>query len=625
VASLKDKIVHFSQQLVYLPRTLRLIMEAAQKWTIVWAFILVIQGLLPAATVYLTGALVDSLAGTLGTGIDWENIQPTVMLALSMGGMIALSQLLNSVVSWVRTAQSELVSDYLAALVHEKSTEVDIAFYELPEYHDRLHRAQNDLRQRPLSLLESGGALLQNLITLVAMGAILLPYGLWLPFVLLISTLPAFYMVMYFNQRFHDWWEESTTEHRWTEYYDMVLVNDLLAPEVRLFNLGTHFQTAYQALRTKLRGEQLSLARQQNLANLGAGLFAALITGGVMVWMVGRAFLGIFTLGDLALFYQAFNRGQGLLRSFLSSAGQIYENVLFLGNLFEFLDLEPQVNDPVEPESAPAQLQAGINFQNVTFRYPGSDHVVFDNFNFMVPAGKVVAIVGANGAGKTTLMKLLCRFYDPENGRITFDGIDIRHLKLADLRRMLTVMFQYPMLYMATAKENIALGDPTMEPNMDEIETAARRAGSHKFITRLPQGYDTLIGKMFANGTELSGGERQRLSLTRVYLRQAQIMVLDEPTSFMDSWAEIDWFDRLRTLANGRTTVIITHRFTIARHADVIHVMDKGQMIESGTHDELLALNGRYASSWRQQIEEKPERTVDKSPQSGNHNEYIMA
>ena len=619
--SLKNKFSQFTKQLVYVPRTARLIWDASRYWTVAWGILLIFQGVLPAFLVTLTAQLIDSLSAIIGAGLNWEQIRPTIILALLMSGIMILTQVLQSVLGWIRTAQSDLIKDHLSELIHYKSATVDIAFYEMPEYHDHLHRAQDDLQHRPLDLLESVGGLLQNSITLISMGVILIPYGLWLPIVLLVSTLPVFYIIVKFNRRLHDWWEETTPERRWAEYYDMILVNDTLAPEIRLFNLGSHFQNAYQIIRKKLRGDQLILTRDQYLAHLGAGIFAALVTGGVMVWMVYRALLGFFTLGDIALFYQAFNRGQSLLRSFLGSAGDIYENILFLGNLFEFLDLEPQVLDPLSPVTVPEKLQSEIDFKNVTFRYPGSERAVFDNFNFTIPAGKVVAIVGANGAGKTTLMKLLCRFYDPEDGRIAFDGIDIRNLRIADLRRMLTVMFQYPMLYMATAKENIAMGDITTKPTKEDIETAAIRAGSHDFITRLSEGYETLIGKWFSSGTELSGGEKQRLSLTRVYLRQAQIMVLDEPTSFMDSWSEIDWFDRLRTLANGRTAVIITHRFTIARHADVIHVMDKGQMVESGTHDELLVLNGRYAASWQQQIEEKPD--TDQTTQNGSQNGTI--
>jgi ATP-binding cassette subfamily B protein len=225
------------------------------------------------------------------------------------------------------------------------------------------------------------------------------------------------------------------------------------------------------------------------------------------------------------------------------------------------------------------------------------------NFTLAIPAGKIVAIVGANGAGKSTLLKLLCRFYDPEAGRIEIDGVDIRQLSIKKLWQILTVLFQFPLCYHATAAQSIALGDLTGSSNSLDIEAAARNAGAHEIITRLPDGYDTLLGKRFANGTELSGGEWQRIAMARAYLRQSPIMLLDEPTSFMDSWVEADWFGSFRNLAKGRTAVIITHRFTIAMRADIIHVMDTGQIVESGSHQELLRRDGLYARSWKAQMQ----------------------
>jgi ATP-binding cassette subfamily B protein len=322
-----------------------------------------------------------------------------------------------------------------------------------------------------------------------------------------------------------------------------------------------------------------------------------------MVWMGWRVLQGLATLGDLALFYQAFSRGQDLMRSLLASVGKILSNNLFLGNLFAFLDLKPQVMDPPLPEPLPKSLQQGIEFSNVTFRYPGSEEPVFKDFNFSVPAGKIAAIVGVNGAGKSTLLKLICRFYDPEEGAIKLDGINLRDLSIKDLWRLITVTFQKPLNYHATVRQGIALGDLEAEPSSQDIEAAAHSAGATDIIMRLPQGFDTLLGKIHADGVELSGGEWQRLALARAYLRRSPIILLDEPTSFIDSWAEADWFRRFSTLAQGRTSILITHRFTIAMRADVIHVMDGGQIVESGSHQELLAQDGLYAQSWHAQMD----------------------
>ncbi len=590
-------------QLPYLPRALALVWAAARGWTIAWAVLLVVQGLLPVATVTLTRSLVDSLVAIMGAGGAWETIRPTLVLAGLMAGVMLVTQLLGSATGQIRTAQSELVRDHITALIHRKSIAVDLAFYDSPDYYDHLHRARIEGSYRPVALLESMGGLLQNGITLVAMGAVLIPYGPWLPFALLFSTLPAFYVVLRHNLRQHQWRLRTTADERRAWYYYWLLTAREAAAEIRLFRLGDHFQAAYQTLRRRLRGERLQLAKDQGLAELGAGFTALLVTGGAMAWMVWRALQGLASLGDLALFYQAFNQGQGLMRSLLGSVGRIYSNSLFLGNLFEFLELEPQVVDPSQPSPAPSPLKEGIRFRQVTFRYPGSERAALQDLNLTIPAGQIVAIVGPNGAGKSTLIKLLCRLYDPQAGHIELDGVDLHDLQIEELRRRITVLFQEPVHYNATVAENIGVGDLAATPSAAEIEAAAQAAGADEPIARLPQGYDTMLGKMFAGGTDLSVGEWQRVALARAFLRQAPIVVLDEPTGAMDSWAEANWLRRFRRLASGRTGMIITHRFTTAMYADIIHVMHDGRIVESGNHHELLAQGGRYAQSWTAQMQ----------------------
>lgn len=598
---LNTKLRGVLAQLPYLPRSLILVWAAARSWTLFWIVLLIVQGLLPAATVYLTRLLVNSLVAALGAGADLAKISPTLVLIGLMAGILLLSEFLRSATSWVRTAQSELVQDYISALIHRQSVAADLAFYESPDYYDHLHRARSDASYRPVALVESLGSLLQNSITLVAMALVLIPYGLWLPIALLVSTLPAFGVVLRYTLRQHQWRLRITADERRTWYYDWLLTSGETAAELRLFNLGNHFQSAYQKLRQRLRKEHLQIAKDQSLAELGAGVVSLLITGTALAWVVWQALQGRMTLGDLALFYQAFNQGQRLMRSLLENVGQLYANSLFLGNLFEFLALKPQVVEPLYPIPAPTTLQTGISFHHVTFRYPGSQRVALRDFNLTIPAGKIVAIVGANGAGKSTLIKLLCRLYDPEAGCIELDGIDLRDLPLLELRRLISALFQQPVHYNTTVAENIALGNITAAPSRVAIADAAQAARATSFIARLPQGYDTLLGKWFVNGTDLSGGEWQRLALARAFLGQAPIIVLDEPTSAMDPWAEADWLQQFRLLAAGRTAVIITHRFTTAMRADIIQVMAEGQIVESGCHHELLALGGRYAQSWKNQ------------------------
>jgi ATP-binding cassette subfamily B protein len=596
------KVYKIKAELSNLPRAFGLVWSAAQNWTLTWIVLLVIQGLLPVATVSLSRLLVNSLVATVGVGISWQTIQTLLMPVVLMAGVLLLVEFLRSAIEWVRTAQSELVQDYITTLVHEKSVAVDVAFYESSEYYDHLNRARSDASSRSLTLLENSGSLLQNSITLLAMAAILLPYGIWLPALLFLSTLPAFYVMLRLNRRHHQWWQRTTTDRRWLQYYELLLTNSSIAAELRLFNLGSYFQSAYQQLRRRLRSENLKLVQDQTLGRLAASAIALIISGVAIAWMARQVLLGIITLGDFALFYQAFNQGQNLIRSLLGNLGEIYKNSLFIRDLFEFLQLEPKVVSPPNQLPIPSVLNQGICFERVTFRYPGSDRAVLTDFNLTIPAGKIVAIVGDNGAGKSTLIKLLCRFYDPEAGCIKLDGIDLRDASVEELRSLITVLFQLPIPYFVTAAQNIALGDLAAARSSVEIEAAARGAGVHETIMRLPQGYDTLLGKWFPGGAELSGGEWQRLALARSFLRRAQIIILDEPTSAMDPWAEFDWLERFRTLANGRTALVITHRFTLAMRADIIHVMRNGQIAESGNHEQLLSQGGLYAQSWTAQM-----------------------
>lgn len=599
---LTPRVQKILSQLPYLPKAIVLVWSAARRWTVSWMALLVVQGLLPVAIVYLTKTLVDSLVVALGGNRTWQEIRPVLIVVLIMAGVMLFAECLRGITSWIRATQAELLKDHISGLIHERSVAADLAFYEWPEYYDHLHRAREEATHRPVALIDTLGTLVQNSITVVAMGAVLTRFGFWLPLALFISTLPAFFIVMRYTKRQHEWRQKTTADERRTWYYDHVLTSGNSAPELRLFGLGDYFRSTFRLLRTRLRTERLKLARDQGMAELQAGGIALIIAGGAMLLMVWRTLNGFLTLGDLALFYQAFNQGQRLVRTLVENVGQLYANSLFLGNLFEFLELKPQVTDPVAPVADPVSLKKEIRFDDVTFNYPGNVRPALEHFSLIVPAGQIAAIVGQNGAGKSTLIKLLCRLYDPQSGRIEVDGTCLDQFRVKDLRNLITVLFQEPVHYSATVADNIRFGNLKPATQDIEIRRAAQFAGADEMIEGLPQSYQTLLGKGFTEGTELSVGEWQRVALARAFLREASIVVLDEPTSAMDPWAEADWLERFRLLAAGKTAIIVTHRFTTAMHADVIHVMDDGKIIESGSHHELIAFGGRYAKSWERQM-----------------------
>jgi ATP-binding cassette subfamily B protein len=479
---------------------------------------------------------------------------------------------------------------------------MDLAFYDHPESYDQLHRAQIDAISQPLALLESLGSLVQNGLGFLVLAGILFTYAGWLPLLLVATAIPGLFLVGRHILKEHRWRLDHTIQERRARYLDWLITEQGAAAELRLFDLGPYHRKAFEDLRANLREGRLRLVRQGAITELGAGCLA---WGGSLVglgWMLHRTLAGKAGLGDLLLCFQAFQQSQILLRSLLEGAGKIYRSLLFVENLDEFLALQPAIlSGPAGEPGLP--VKESIRFERVSFTYAGGFHPALDGFDLEIPQGKVVALVGHNGAGKSTLIKLLCRFYDPDAGRILLDGVDIRSLDPVAMRRRIAVLFQAPLHFHASVADNISFGDVEAASDRPRIVQAARDAGALEPIERLDGGFDALLGKWFG-GAELSGGEWQRIALARAFFRRASLIVLDEPTSSMDSWAEQDWLSRFRTLTEGRTGLMITHRFTTAMHADIVHVLDKGRVVESGTHQELVALGGSYARSWAAQMRE---------------------
>ncbi len=589
-------------QLPFVPRALRLVWDAAGWWSTAWLILLVVQGLLPVALVFLTRVVVDRLAAAAGAGASWEQLRGILLPAAVMAGLLLVGELLRACTRWVRTAQAELVRDHVSALIHDRAIAVDLAHFESPDYHDRLYRARVDSHERPVTLVESIGTLLQHGLTLAAMAAVLVPFGWWVPLALAASTAPALMVVARYAVRHRRWTLESTPDTRRTWYYDWLLCTRENAPELRLLGSGPHFAETFQLIRRRLRSERLQLTRSEAFAEMAAGGFALSLTGAILVWMVVRTLHGSVSLGGLAMFFQAFSQGQKLMRSLLETVGQIWANTLFLENLFGFLAIRPQIVDPAQPLAPPSSLPPSIRFRGVTFAYPASQRPVLADFELEIPAGSIAALLGVNGAGKSTLFKLLCRLYDPQKGRVEMGGVDLRDLRLQDLRRLVTVLFQEPVRYSETARSNILLGDLGGDHTAADLDHALDAAGATEIVARLPGGLDTMLGTWFSGGAELSVGEWQRIALARAALRASPVLLLDEPTAVMDSWAEAAWVRSLRRLAAQRTVILISHRLTTAMNADRIHIVEDGRIVEAGCHAELLAAGGRYCAAWEVQM-----------------------
>jgi ATP-binding cassette subfamily B protein len=591
------------QQALRLDFALRLVWQSAPGWTMASLGLLIVQGVLPLVSLYLMKLTVDAVTTALAAP-DKTNAFGRVALLIGLTGGVALvSALCYSLAGLVSEAQGQVVTDHLSDVLHAKSIEVDLEYYESAQYYDKLHRAQREAPFRPVRILNGLVQVAQNGISLLAMAGLLLSFHWGIAAVLFIAAMPGLLVrLRYAGQTYH-WQRQRTPTERQSWYFHWMLTGDGHAKEIRLFDLGALFMRRFRDLRQQLRQERIEIATRRSVAELVAQVSATIAIFGSYALIAYRTMQGAITLGDLVMYYQAFQRGQSFLQQILSGLAGLYEDNLFLSNLYEFLDLKPKVVEPLHPRPIPQPTQTGIAFDHVSFQYPTGTKEVLEDITLTIRPGEVVALVGENGSGKTTLIKLLCRLYDPTSGIITFDGVDLRQLETTALRREISVIFQDYAQYHLTARENIWFGNVALPPDEEQIVAAARHAGADEVITGLPQGYETILGKWFEDGEELSVGEWQKVALARAFLREAQIIVLDEPTSALDARAEYEVFNKFRQLAAGHTVILISHRFSTVRMADRIYVLEDGRIIESGTHDELVRLGGTYAHLFETQAQ----------------------
>ncbi|MGF1479505.1 MAG: ABC transporter ATP-binding protein [Cyanophyceae cyanobacterium] len=579
------------QQSLHLATALRLIWQSSSRWTLVRLVLLVLQGTLPVAALYLTKLIVDVVAASLTA--DQENFRQVGFLLLLAVVVNLLLSVCSSLSELVNAAQTERVTDYLETVLHAKSIEVDLEYYENPQYYDTLQRAQQEAPYRPTLILNHLVQVAQNSVALATMLGLLLSLYWGVAVVLFGAALPALSVRLKFAKTMYRVQRQWTSQQRQANYLSRILTGEAWAKEIRLFDLGSHFSQRCRRLRRQAYEERLVVLSKRAILTAVAQGFSTLLVFAVYVYVVFQTLSGVFQLGDLVLYYQVFQRGQTTLEGLLRGVSGLYEDNLFLTNLTEFLRLQPKVAEPAHPPPVPQPMTKGIVFEQVSFRYPRSTRQAINHVDMVIRPGEVVALVGENGSGKTTLVKLLCRLYEPTGGRIMLDGVDLRAFETKALRRQISVIFQDFVKYSLTARDNIGVGN--LDATESDIVIAARRAGADDMITKLPHGYHTMLGTQFAAGEELSIGQWQKVALARAFLRDSQIVILDEPTSAMDPRAEAEVFDKFRQLLRNQAAVLISHRLSTVKMADTIYVMDRGKIVESGTHNQLMSLNRLYA------------------------------
>lgn len=583
-------------------RALSFVWHSSHRWTLANIGLVVVQGLLPLLTLYLIKLLVDTIASEIGRTESSISLDAIFYLILAMGGVAFFTHACGTLSSLVLRIQNQIVTDHMHDLLHAKSIEVDLEYYENSEYYDTMHRAQQDAPYQPMAILNSLLQIGQNGVSLMAMVGLLWWFHWAVVPILALTALPDFLVRLKFSHTLYAWQRKRTPDERKTWYLNWMLTRDTHAKEIRIFDIGEQFRSMWLNIRSMLREELRDIEKRRAFSLIAAQIIGVVGVFGVYYFLANRTIQGMLSLGALVMYFQAIQRGAGYLQGLGSSLSSLYESSLFLKNLEEFLNIQPKITTPVDPLPIPHPVKQGLVFDQVTFSYRDQDRVTLSDISFSIRPGEHIAFVGQNGAGKTTLVKLLCRLYDPTHGRITFDGEDIRKYSPEEYRRIISVIFQDFARYFLTATENIALGHDA-QPERSKVIEAAKQAGVDERLSRLPQGYQTVLGKWFDGGQELSIGEWQKVALARAFFRNSDILVLDEPTSAMDARAEAELFERFLELAHNRMAILISHRLSTVKMVDRIYVLEEGKIVESGTHEDLVKKQGEYAKLFETQAQ----------------------
>ena len=586
-----------------IPPFLKLVWETSPAILLAGGALRLVRALLPVATLYVGALIIDAVVGIAkapapGTTLDeWlasGRLDPVVRLLLLEFALAVVSDVIGRTVSLLDSLLSERFSITTSVRLMAHAATLDLEDFEDSEMQDRLERARRQAAGR-MGLIGQMFGQAQDVVTIVSFGAGLFWYAPWLLALMAVALVPAFIGEAHFNAQSYWLNYMRAPERRELDYVRQTAASVESAKEVKIFGLSAFLIERYRELATSFfrANRRIALRRAAWGSVLTAiGTSAYYLAYAYIVW---RTVHGEFSIGDLTFLAGSFRRLRTLLENLLSGFSSLAGQAMYLDDLFSFFEIEPEIASPANARTFPQPIHEGFVFENVGFRYPGAEHWAVRGLSFTLHAGEVLALVGENGAGKTTLVKLLARLYDPDEGRILLDGHDLREYDLFELRANVGVIFQDFVRYHLTAGENIAVGRIEAKEDRARIEAAARRSLADEVIGKLPGGYGQLIGKRFKTGLDLSGGEWQKIAIARAYMRDAQVLILDEPTAALDARAEFEVFQRFKELSRGKSAVLISHRFSSVRMADRIVVLADGVVEAIGTHEELLTRGGLYA------------------------------
>src|SRR3954452_3839988 len=576
----------------YVRPLLKLVWETSPPLVVASISLRLIRALMPVAMLWVPKLIIDAVVAWVSHRSG--SVAHIWNLVAIEFGLACVSDVLSRSNSLCDSLLGDRFTNRVSVRLMQHATVLDLATFEDPVFYDKLERARRQTTGR-MGLMANILKIGQDLVSLISMSVGLIVFSPWLMALLVAAVVPAFLGENHYSKLAYSVLFRRTPQRRQLDYLRLLGASAQSAKEVKIFGLGAFLTKRYGAVAQSIEDENRGLAIRRAISGTFLNFIATGGYYGAYLVVLSKTLAGAITLGMFTFLTGAFSRSRSYIENMLSGFNDITEEAMYLKDLFDFFELKPSVESGALALPAPRPIRDGFEFQNVTFGYPGASRAVVQGINFRLHAGEKVALIGQNGAGKTTLVKLLARLYDPTDGRILLDGVDLREYDMDDLRREIGVIFQDYMRYDAIVRENIGFGKIEAVDDQDRIRGAAVKSLAQSVIDKLPGGFDQMVGRRFDGGLDLSGGEWQKLAIARAYMRDAQLLILDEPTATLDARAEYEVFQRFADLTRGRMAVLISHRFSTVRMADRILVLADGQIQEQGTHHELLAVGGQYA------------------------------